>query len=62
MDEDATQKNLGRMAKVVEMTPFMRHLGMEFVEGSEATRGSSCGTSTRTQPWVRRSTAAPSPR
>jgi uncharacterized protein (TIGR00369 family) len=35
MDAEATQKNLGRMAKVIEMTPFMRHLGMEFVEGSE---------------------------
>ena len=36
MDEEAKQKNLGRMAKVIEMTPFMRHLGMEFVEGSDA--------------------------
>ena len=35
MDEEAMQKNLGRMAKVIEMTPFMRRLGMEFVEGSE---------------------------
>jgi len=35
MDEATSQKNLGRMAKVIEMTPFMKHLGMEFVDGGE---------------------------
>lgn len=35
MTAEAMQKNLARMAKVIEMTPFMRHLGMEFVEGAE---------------------------
>lgn len=35
MDEATQQKNLGRMAKVIEMTPFMKHLGMEFVDGGE---------------------------
>jgi uncharacterized protein (TIGR00369 family) len=34
MDE-AGEKNLRRMAKVIESTPFMKHLGMEFVEGDE---------------------------
>ncbi len=34
MDE-ALQKNLDRMAKVVAAVPFMKHLGMEFVEGGE---------------------------
>jgi uncharacterized protein (TIGR00369 family) len=32
MDE-AQQKNLNRMAKVIATIPFMKHLGMEFVEG-----------------------------
>jgi uncharacterized protein (TIGR00369 family) len=32
---EAQDKNLARMAKVIEMTPFMKHLGMEFVEGGE---------------------------
>lgn len=35
MDEATIQKNLGRMAKVIEMTPFMKHLGMEFLDGGE---------------------------
>jgi uncharacterized protein (TIGR00369 family) len=35
MDEATQQKNLGRMAKVIEMTPFMKHLGMEFLDGAE---------------------------
>ena len=35
MDEETQQKNLGRMAKVIEMTPFMKHLGMEFLDGAE---------------------------
>jgi uncharacterized protein (TIGR00369 family) len=34
MDEKQ-QKNLDRMAKVIAATPFMKHLGMEFVEGGE---------------------------
>lgn len=32
---ETNDKNLARMAKVIEMTPFMKHLGMHFVEGSE---------------------------
>jgi uncharacterized protein (TIGR00369 family) len=32
---EANDKNLARMAKVIEVTPFMKHLGMEFVEGGE---------------------------
>ena len=32
MDE-AQEKNLNRMAKVIATVPFMKHLGMEFVEG-----------------------------
>ncbi len=35
MDEATSQKNLARMAKVIDMTPFMKHLGMEFIEGDE---------------------------
>ncbi len=35
MDETAVKKNHERMRKVIEMTPFMRHLGMEFVEAEE---------------------------
>ena len=34
MDE-ALQKNLGRMAKVIAAMPFTKHLAMEFVEGGE---------------------------
>jgi uncharacterized protein (TIGR00369 family) len=33
--DEALQKNLGRMAKVIDSVPFMRHLGMEFVEGDD---------------------------
>ena len=29
------QQNYQRMRKAIEMTPFMRHLGMEFVEADE---------------------------
>ena len=35
MDEEAMQKNLDRMAKVIDAIPFMKHLAMEFVEGGE---------------------------
>lgn len=35
MDEATQQRNLGRMAKVIEMTPFMKHLGMEFLDGGD---------------------------
>ncbi len=35
MTDDRQERNLIRMAKVIETVPFMRHLGMEFVEGSE---------------------------
>jgi len=35
MDRDVAQQNYQRMAKAIEMTPFMRHLGMEFVEADE---------------------------
>ena len=35
MDEAAVQKNYERIGKVVSMTPFMRHLGMELVEADE---------------------------
>jgi uncharacterized protein (TIGR00369 family) len=35
MDNDTQQRNMVRMAKVIETVPFMKHLGMEFVEGSE---------------------------
>jgi uncharacterized protein (TIGR00369 family) len=35
MDEAALRKNLERMAKVIAVTPFMKHLGMEFVDGGE---------------------------
>jgi uncharacterized protein (TIGR00369 family) len=35
MDETAAERNLQRMAKAIEMTPFMKHLGMEFVEGAD---------------------------
>ena len=34
MDE-AQEKNLDRMAKVIAAVPFMKHLAMEFVEGGE---------------------------
>ena len=35
MDETAVSKNYERIAKVIAMTPFMKHLGMEFMEGAE---------------------------
>ena len=35
MDEEAMQKNLDKMAKVIDAIPFMKHLAMEFVEGGE---------------------------
>ncbi len=35
MDDTATRKNYQRMAKVIAITPFMKHLGMEFAEASE---------------------------
>ncbi len=34
MDE-ALQKNLGRISKVIDAMPFTKHLAMEFVEGGE---------------------------
>ena len=48
-DRHATQKNLDRMAKVIEMMPFMKHLGMEFVGGARRLREArACTTRTRT--------------
>ncbi|MEX0683548.1 MAG: PaaI family thioesterase [Dehalococcoidia bacterium] len=35
MDEEAQKQNLHRMARVIASVPFMKHLGMEFVEGGE---------------------------
>jgi len=35
VEQAAAQQNYQRMAKAIEMTPFMRHLGMEFVEANE---------------------------
>jgi uncharacterized protein (TIGR00369 family) len=35
MDQATAERNLVRMAKAIEMTPYMKHLGMEFVEGSQ---------------------------
>ena len=35
MDEEAQQKNLARMRKVIENVPFMRHLAMELDDGGE---------------------------
>ena len=35
MDETATQENYKRMAKAIELVPYHRHLGMEFVEAGE---------------------------
>ena len=35
MTETITNENTERMAKVIAMTPFMKHLGMEFVEAGE---------------------------
>ena len=35
MTETITNENTERMAKVIAVTPFMKHLGMEFVEAGE---------------------------
>ena len=35
MDAATAQRNYDRMRKAIEMTPFMRYLGMEFVEANE---------------------------
>jgi uncharacterized protein (TIGR00369 family) len=35
MPDTKTNENLGRIAKVIATVPYMRHLGMEFVEGRE---------------------------
>lgn len=35
MDEAQQKKNLERMANVIATVPFMKHLGMEFIEGGE---------------------------
>lgn len=35
MDEERAKKNYERMAKVIAITPFMKHLGMELVEADE---------------------------
>jgi uncharacterized protein (TIGR00369 family) len=35
MDEERAKKNYERMAKVISITPFMKHLGMELVEADE---------------------------
>jgi len=35
MEQTTAQQNYQRMAKAIEMTPFMQHLGMEFVEADE---------------------------
>ena len=35
LTEEKMSKNLARMAKVIESTPFMKHLGMEFMEGAD---------------------------
>jgi len=35
MDETVVKKNFQRMRKVIELTPFMKHLGMEFLEAEE---------------------------
>lgn len=32
---DSAQENYRRMARVIAMTPFMKHLGMEFVEAEQ---------------------------
>jgi uncharacterized protein (TIGR00369 family) len=34
-DGERQARNLQRMAKVIAATPYMKHLGMEFVEGGE---------------------------
>ena len=35
MTTDAEKANNERMAKVIDRTPFMKHLAMEFVEAGE---------------------------
>lgn len=35
MDDERKQENYKRMRKVIELAPYMRHLGMEFVEAAE---------------------------
>ena len=35
MDQTAAQENYKRMAKAIELAPYHRHLGMEFVEAGE---------------------------
>ena len=35
MPDSKMNENLGRIAKVIATVPYMRHLGMEFVEGGE---------------------------
>ncbi len=35
MAETITNENTERMAKVIALTPYMKHLGMEFVEAGE---------------------------
>ncbi len=35
MAETVTNENTERMAKVIALTPYMKHLGMEFVEAGE---------------------------
>ena len=35
MPDRTPEENYERIAKVVALTPFMKHLGMEFVEGGE---------------------------
>jgi uncharacterized protein (TIGR00369 family) len=35
MSDTLTEKNKGRIAKVIEMTPYMAHLGMELVDASD---------------------------
>jgi uncharacterized protein (TIGR00369 family) len=35
MPDSKMNENLGRIAKVIATVPYMRHLGMEFVEGRE---------------------------
>jgi len=35
MPDSKTDTNYERMAKVIAITPYMKHLGMEFIEGRE---------------------------
>ncbi|MCH8994058.1 MAG: PaaI family thioesterase [Chloroflexi bacterium] len=35
MAETVTNENTERMAKVIALTPYMKHLGMEFIEAGE---------------------------